>query len=462
MKKLVLRTASLIVLSFSLVISSVEAAQLPDFSELIEKASPAVVKITAVTKARQVRQLQQIPNQQDQDIPEIFRQLLEQRQQPQREHGSLGSGFIISNDGYVITNNHVVSEADNIKVILSDEREFDAKLIGTDERTDIALLKIDAKNLPQLSLAKNEKLKVGQWVVAIGSPFGLDYSASAGIVSAIGRNIPSEHNYVQFIQTDVAINPGNSGGPLFNMDGEVVGINSQIYSPSGGSVGLSFAIPSSVASDVVSQLKDKGRVERGWLGVVIGSVDKDLASAYGLDKAQGAIVSEVAPKGPADKAGVKVGDLIVKFNNQDVHSQADLPRIVGQLAPGTKVNFEVIRKGKRETLTGVLEKLNDESGIVANPNTSTEPKTTKTDALGLTVALADGTEKGVQVLTVAPDSAAQRAGLQRGDVITQLDFVDLDSVVSYSKVVAALPKNTAKAIRFVRGGTPIFRSITIK
>lgn len=462
MKKLVLRTASLIVLSFSLVISSVEAAQLPDFSELIEKASPAVVKITAVTKARQVRQLQQIPNQQDQDIPEIFRQLLEQRQQPQREHGSLGSGFIISSDGYVITNNHVVSEADNIKVILSDEREFDAKLIGTDERTDIALLKIDAKNLPQLSLAKNEKLKVGQWVVAIGSPFGLDYSASAGIVSAIGRNIPSDRGYVQFIQTDVAINPGNSGGPLFNMDGEVVGINSQIYSPSGGSVGLSFAIPSSVASDVVSQLKDKGRVERGWLGVVIGSVDKDLASAYGLDKAQGAIVSEVAPKGPADKAGVKVGDLIVKFNNQDVHSQADLPRIVGQLAPGTKVNFEVIRKGKRETLTGVLEKLNDESGIAANPNTSTEPKTTKTDVLGLTVAPADGTEKGVQVLTVAPDSAAQRAGLQRGDVITQLDFVDLDSVASYSKVVSALPKNTAKAIRFVRGGTPIFRSITIK
>lgn len=462
MKKLVLRTASLIVLSFSLVISSVEAAQLPDFSELIEKASPAVVKITAMTKARQVRQLQQIPNQQDQDIPEIFRQLLEQRQQPQREHGSLGSGFIISSDGYVITNNHVVSEADNIKVILSDEREFDAKLIGTDERTDIALLKIDAKNLPQLSLAKNEKLKVGQWVVAIGSPFGLDYSASAGIVSAIGRNIPSDRGYVQFIQTDVAINPGNSGGPLFNMDGEVVGINSQIYSPSGGSVGLSFAIPSSVASDVVSQLKDKGRVERGWLGVVIGSVDKDLASAYGLDKAQGAIVSEVAPKGPADKAGVKVGDLIVKFNNQDVHSQADLPRIVGQLAPGTKVNFEVIRKGKRETLTGVLEKLNDESGMAANPNTSTEPKTTKTDALGLTVAPADGIEKGVQVLTVAPDSAAQRAGLQRGDVITQLDFTDLDSVASYSKVVAALPKNTAKAIRFVRGGTPIFRSITIK
>lgn len=464
MKKFVVRTASLILLSLSLVVTSVIAAPLPDFSELIEKASPAVVKITAVTKARQARQLQQMPNNQLQDMPEIFRQLLEQRQMPQREHGSLGSGFIISDDGYVLTNNHVVNEADEIKVILSDEREFDAKLIGTDERTDIALLKIEAKNLPQLSLAKNEKLKVGQWVVAIGSPFGLDYSASAGIVSAIGRNIPSEHNYVQFIQTDVAINPGNSGGPLFNMDGEVVGINSQIYSPSGGSVGLSFAIPSSVAINVVSQLKDKGRVERGWLGVVIGNVDKDLASAYGLDKAQGAIVSEVYPGGPAEKANVKVGDLIVKFNGQDVHSQADLPRIVGQLAPGTKVTFDVIRKGKRETLTGVLEKLKDGSSVAATTNPASETKTTKTDALGLTVTPTDATskEKGVQVVSVEQDSAAQRAGLQRGDIITQLDFVDLDSVASYSKVVGALPKNTAKAIRFIRNGTPIFRSITLK
>ncbi len=461
MKKFLLRAASLFLLSVSLVMTSVQAAPLPDFSDLIEKASPAVVKITAVTKAKQTRQLRQIPNNQMQDIPEIFRELLEQRQMPQREHGSIGSGFIISNDGYVLTNNHVVSEADEIKVILNDEREFDAKLIGTDDRTDIALLKIDAKNLPQLSLAKNEKLKVGQWVVAIGSPFGLDYSASAGIVSAIGRNIPSDRGYVQFIQTDVAINPGNSGGPLFNMDGEVVGINSQIYTPSGGSVGLSFAIPSSVAIDVVRQLKDKGRVERGWLGVVIGGVDKDLASAYGLDKAQGAIVSEVAPKGPAEKAGVKVGDLIVRFNGQDVHSQADLPRIVGQLAPGTKVTFDVIRKGKRETLSGTLEKLKDESGATEKPNIP-DGKPTKTDALGLSVAPAEGAEKGVQILSVEPDSAAQRAGLQRGDVITQLDFVDVDSLNTYTKIVSSMPKNTAKAIRFVRGGTPSFRSITIK
>lgn len=464
MKKLVLRTFGLLLVSLNVVVSSVEAAPLPDFSDLIEKASPAVVKITAVTKARETRQFRPGPNDQLQGVPEIFRELLEQHQVPQRDRGSLGSGFIISSDGYVLTNNHVISEADEIKIILSDDREFEAKLIGTDERTDIALLKIEAKNLPQLNLAKNEKLKVGQWVVAIGSPFGLDYSASAGIVSAIGRNIPSEHSYVQFIQTDVAINPGNSGGPLFNMDGEVVGINSQIYSPSGGSVGLSFAIPSSIAIDVVSQLKDKGRVERGWLGVVIGNVDKDLASAYGLDRAQGAIVSEVYPKGPAEKAGVKVGDLIIKFNGHDVHSQADLPRIVGQLAPGTKVTFDVIRKGKRETLTGTLEQLKDESGVVPASLPKNESKTTKPDSLGLTVAPTDARdkEKGVQVLSVEPDSAAQRAGLQRGDIITQLDFIELDSVATYSKIVGGLPKNTAKAIRFVRNGTPVFRSITIK
>ncbi len=462
MKRFLLHTASLILLSISLVIISVEAAPLPDFSELIEKSSPAVVKITAVTKARPANQMRQMPNNQMQDIPEIFREFLDQRQAPQREYGSLGTGFFISSDGYVLTNNRVVSDVDEIKVILNDGREFDAKLMGADERTDIALLKINAKNLPQLTLSKNEKLQVGQWVVAIGSPLGLDYSASAGIVSAIGRNIPSDRGYVQFIQTDIAINPGNSGGPLFNMDGEVVGINSQIYSSSGGSVGLSFAIPSSLAIDVVSQLKDKGRVERGWLGVVISNIDKDLASAYGLEKAQGAIVSEIAPQGPAEKAGVKVGDLIVKFNGQDVHSQADLPRIVGQLAPGTKVTFDVIRKGKRETLTGTLEKLKEDS-VAASPATNNdEPEATNTDALGLVVVAATGTEKGVQIMSVEPDSAAQRAGLQRGDVITQLNFVELDSVATYAKVVSDMPKNTAKAIRFVRKGTPIFRSITIK
>jgi serine protease Do len=455
-----------VMLTIGVVAINVEAAPLPDFSELIEKNSPAVVKITAVTKARQTRMTRQLPNNQQQDIPEIFRELLEQRQMPPQDRGSLGSGFFISSDGYVLTNNHVVGEADEIRVIMSDQREFDAKLVGTDERSDIALLNVEGKNLPQLTLAADEKLKVGQWVVAIGSPFGLGYSASAGIVSAIGRNIPSEtraNTYVSFIQTDVAINPGNSGGPLFNMDGDVVGINSQIYSPSGGSVGLSFAIPSAVAIDVVAQLKAKGHVDRGWLGVVIQDVDKDLASSYGLDKAQGAVVADIDPKGPAAKANLRPGDLIIRFNGQDIHTSADLPHIVGRIVPGTKVPFEVIRKGQRETLSVVVGKL-PVSEAQQQRNQQDENKAVKSDILGLTVAPADpaGEEIGVEVLTVAPDSAAQKAGLLRGDIITQVDFVDIDSVASYNKVVTTLPKNVPKAIRFLRGGNAMFRSVTIK
>lgn len=454
------------ILVLSAFTANVQAAELPDFSELIEKTSPAVVKITAATKSRPARQMQ--GNQLPQDVPEIFREFLEHRQMPQQNRGSLGSGFIISEDGYVLTNNHVINDSDEIKVILNDKREYTATLVGTDDRSDIALIKIDAKGLPVLALAKNEKLKVGQWVVAIGSPFGLDYSASAGIVSAIGRSIPSGRNqntYVPFIQTDVAINPGNSGGPLFNMDGEVVGINSQIYTPSGGSVGLSFAIPSSVVSDVVNQLKNKGHVDRGWLGVSIQDVDKDLASSYGLDRAQGALVADVDPKGPAAKAGIKEGDLITQFNGQDIHTSADLPHVVGRMAPDTKAPLTVIRKGKKETLTVVVGKL-PVSDAQAQRNQLGDAKPTKTDVLGLTVAPVEGVgadkEAGVQILSVESDSAAQRAGLMRGDVITQLDFVDIDSVATYNKVLTTLPKNVPKAIRFLRQGNAMFRSITVK
>lgn len=471
MKKLLVRCTTILLVATSVMIVQVQAANLPDFSDLIEKSSPAVVKITAVTKARQVRHApNQTPYNQQQNLPDILRELLEQREMPQQDHGSLGSGFIISADGYVLTNNHVISDADEIKIIMSDQREFNANLIGTDQRSDLALLKINAKDLPVLTLAKNEKLRVGQWVVAIGSPFGLDYSATAGIVSAIGRSIPSERHentYVPFIQTDVAINPGNSGGPLFNMDGEVVGINSQIYSPSGGSVGLSFAIPASVASDVVAQLKEKGHVDRGWLGVTIQDVDKDLASSYGLDKAQGALVADVDAKGPAMKAGVKPGDLIVQFNGETIHRSADLPNIVGRLIPNTKVDFDVIRKGKKETLSVAIGKLPvSESQSLRNAQNNDESPTTKTDVLGVTVAPIDPRsgvkEAGVQIVSVEPDSAAQRAGLIRGDIITQLDFADIDSVASYNKIVSTLPKNVPKAIRFLRQGNPLFRSITIK
>lgn len=460
--------STVFVLGLALVSVVSRAAELPDFTQLIEQHSPAVVKITAVSKASPSRlnQDQLPPNMQG--LPDIFRELLERRQMP-RDRGSLGSGFIISKDGYVLTNDHVVDQMDNITVILNDQREFTAKLIGSDERSDLALLKIEAKNLPTLSLAKDEKLKVGQWVVAIGSPFGLDYSASAGIVSAIGRSIPSAHtesNYVPFIQTDVAINPGNSGGPLFNMDGDVVGINSQIYSPSGGSVGLSFAIPASLAVDVVAQLKEKGRVDRGWLGVMIQDVDKDLASSLGMDKPMGALISEADPEGPAAKSGLKAGDLIIKFNGNLVHTSSDLPYLVGRTPPKSKVPVVIMRKGKEQTVNvtvGILP-VSPEEALERPANA---PAENPVDALGLVVTPLDrttrgGAEAGVIVQEVKPDSPAAEAGLQSGDIITQLAFSDIKSVADYNKVVKGLPKNEPQAIRFYRQNRPVFRSVIIK
>ncbi|WP_084618521.1 DegQ family serine endoprotease [Cellvibrio sp. OA-2007] len=468
MYKMTAKWASLIaVVTLILLPVTSFAAQLPDFTELIEQHSPAVVKITAVSKGAMAQAPQQLPPNME-GLPDIFRELLERRQMP-RDRGSLGSGFIISSDGYVLTNNHVIDQMDTITVILNDQREYTAKLIGSDERSDLALLKVDAKNLPTLTLAKDEKLKVGQWVIAIGSPFGLDYSASAGIVSAIGRSIPSARNestYVPFIQTDVAINPGNSGGPLFNMDGEVVGINSQIYSPSGGSVGLSFAIPSSLALDVVAQLKDKGRVDRGWLGVMIQDVDKNLASSLGMDKPMGALISEVDGEGPAAKSGLKAGDLIIKFNGSDVHSSSDLPYLVGRTPPKSKVPVVIMRKGKEQNLNvtvGILPV----SPAEAAARPASGPIDNSVDVLGLVVSPLEqtqrgGADSGVVVREVKPGSPAAETGIQVGDVITQLAFSDIKSPGDYAKIVKKLPKNEPQAIRFYSQGRPVFRSIVIK
>ncbi|MGV8835632.1 DegQ family serine endoprotease [Cellvibrio sp.] len=443
------------------------AAELPDFTQLIEQHAPAVVKITAVSKGEIAQAPQQLPPNME-GLPDIFRELLERRQMP-RDRGSLGSGFIISSDGYVLTNDHVVNNMDTITVILNDQREYTATLVGSDERSDLALLKVEAKGLPTLSLAKDETLKVGQWVIAIGSPFGLDYSASAGIVSAIGRSIPSAHNesnYVPFIQTDVAINPGNSGGPLFNMNGEVVGINSQIYSPSGGSVGLSFAIPSSLAVDVVDQLKEKGRVDRGWLGVMIQDVDKDLASSLGMDKPMGALINEVDSEGPAAKSGLKAGDLIIKFNGNTVHNSSDLPSLVGRTAPKSKVPVVIMRKGKEQTINvtvGILPVSPAEAAV----RPTSVPLQSSADVLGLVVSPLEqsqrgGAEAGVVVRDVKPGSPAAEAGLQLGDVITQLAFNEIKSTDDYARIVKALPKNEPKAIRFYRQNRPVFSSVIIK
>lgn len=451
---------------FALILAqSVNARSLPGFTDLIEEASPAVVKINTVSKGHKSSQMQ-IP--QNQAIPRLFRDLLEPRRSPERHSRSMGSGFIISTDGYILTNNHVIEGADEIMVRLTDRREFDATVIGRDQRSDLALLKIDADSLPVLELAKPDNLKVGEWVLAIGSPFGLDFSASAGIVSAIGRSIPTERNenYVPFIQTDVAINPGNSGGPLFNLKGEVVGINSQIYTRSGGSIGLSFAIPTSVAKEVVEQLKAKGRVDRGWLGVAIQDVSRDLADSFGLKKPAGALVSQVMPRGPADSSGIKAGDVIVKFAGIPIETSGDLPHAVGRTAPGKSVPVKVVREGKEKTIqveVGTLGAANDEAGIVSQSPADV------TGRLGLIVGELDERQKqawhissGVLVKQVQEDGSGAAAGLRPGDVIAQLGFNDIDSLETYEKVETLLPANSLIPVRFFRRGRPAYRTIMIK
>jgi len=279
----------------------------------------------------------------------------------------MGSGFVISNDGYILTNHHVVENADEIEVLFADRQEYTATVVGSDRRSDLALLKIKARNLPTLKFAAQDSLKVGAWVLAIGSPFGLDYSVTAGIVSAIGRSIPTQkgENYVPFIQTDVAINPGNSGGPLFNLEGQVVGINSQIYSRSGGSIGLSFAIPASVAVGVIEQLKDHGKVQRGWLGVAIQDVNKRLAESLQLGTPQGALINAVEPDSPADKGGIKPGDVIVRFDGQIIVDSGDLPHVVGMMAPGENAQVEIYREGKRKKLTMKVGSLDTDRESIA-------------------------------------------------------------------------------------------------
>ena len=432
---------------------------LPDFADLIEETSPAVVKINTVQKVGGGR-MSLPPGQQ---VPEIFRELFEQQGVPERNAYSMGSGFIISDDGYVLSNNHVVDGASEITVRLIDRREFNAEVIGKDPRSDLALLKIDAKELPVVKLAQPNQLRVGEWVVAIGSPFGLDYSASVGIVSAMGRSLPTQkgENYVPFIQSDVAINPGNSGGPLFNLKGEVVGINSQIYTRSGGSIGLSFAIPISVAIDVVEQLKDKGKVVRGWLGVYIQDVDKALASSLGLDKAYGALVAQVVPDSPAEKSGLKPGDVIVRFNGRDIDESGDLPHQVGLMAPGRKARAELFRDGKKREITVEVGALPEDEATLADVGPGG-------DVLGLVVQPLDqetstalGVRGGVIIESVAPDSAALRAGLSPGDVIVQLGNQRVSGIRDYQLVTAKIPKGVPVLIRFLRQGQFIFRTIEI-
>ncbi len=438
-------------------------AALPDFRQLVKDTSPAVVNISTVQRPNQsVRQPHGIPD----DVPDIFRHFFgvpTPSPHGQRERTSLGSGFIISADGYILTNNHVVRDASEIVVRLNDRRELNATLVGSDPSSDLALLKVDAKGLPTVNAGNSDQLEVGEWVVAIGSPFGFDYSVTAGIVSAIGRNLPNE-NYVPFIQTDVAINPGNSGGPLFNLRGEVVGINSQIYTRSGGFMGVSFAIPMNVAMDVAAQLKEKGRVSRGWLGVVIQEVSKDLADSFGLDKAAGALVAQVVTHGPAEQAGLQNGDIITHFAGHEIDRSADLPHRVGRVAPGTSVPIKIVRQGKHETISITVGALPDGDGVDIASGRSPSNENHR-NRLALVVADLNDSQRqrvgdGVWVRAVNDGPAAQ-AGIVRDDVITMINGVTIRNVTDFERVVAQLPSDRNIHVRVVRRGSALFIPLRI-
>lgn len=447
-------------------------AELPDFTPLVEQASPAVVNISTRQKVPDRVASADGPSMPDlEGLPPMFREFFERNipQMPrspggrQREAQSLGSGFIISPDGYVLTNNHVVADADEIIVRLSDRSELEAKLIGADPRSDVALLKVEGENLPTVKLGKSEDLKVGEWVLAIGSPFGFDHSVTAGIVSAKGRTLPNE-SYVPFIQTDVAINPGNSGGPLFNLAGEVVGINSQIFTRSGGFMGLSFAIPMSVAMDVADQLKADGKVSRGWLGVVIQEVNKDLAESFGLDKPAGALVAQVLEDGPAAKGGLQVGDVILSLDGKPIIMSGDLPHLVGSMKPGSKAELDIVREGARKKLSLTIGALpEDGQTITGAPAQSGESSSNR---LGVKVAELTAEQKksldlkGGVVITEVQDGPAALIGLRPGDVITHLNNQAIDSAKTFTEVAQALPKNRSVSMRVLRQGRASF--ITFK
>ncbi|AHY43897.1 DegQ family serine endoprotease [Stutzerimonas decontaminans] len=448
---------------------AVAQADLPDFTPLVESASPAVVNISTKQKVQTRGATAQMPDLEG--LPPIFREFFEHSipQMPgapgrgqQREAQSLGSGFIISDDGYVLTNNHVVAGADEIIVRLPDRSELEAKLIGADPRSDVAVLKVESKGLPTVKIGRSDELKAGEWVLAIGSPFGFDHTVTAGIVSATGRSLPNE-SYVPFIQTDVAINPGNSGGPLFNLKGEVVGINSQIFTRSGGFMGLSFAIPIDVAMDVANQLRTDGKVSRGWLGVVIQEVNKDLAESFGLERPAGALVAQVMDGGPAARSGLRVGDVILSLNGKPIVMSADLPHLVGALKPGSKARMEVVRDGDRKMLDVSIGAMPEEGEPVAASGGGQERSDNR---LGVKVTELTEEQKksldlpGGVVITEILNGPAAMIGLRPGDVITHLNNQAINSAATFGRVAEQLPKNRSVSMRVLRQGRASF--ITFK
>lgn len=444
------------------------AADLPDFVSLVERNGPAVVNVQA-TVSPQAASRNQAPDFDDQDVPDIFRRFFGPGPMPRGPQGgerrSAGSGFIISADGYVLTNNHVVGDADQVIVRLSDRRELEARVIGTDEQTDIALLKIEASGLPVVSIGDSGKLKPGQWVVAVGSPFGMDHSVTHGIVSALGRGYDRSQQYVPFIQTDVPINPGNSGGPLFNLDGEVVGINSQIFSNTGGYMGVSFAIPMSVAMNTVGQLKEKGHVSRGMIGVQIQNVDRDMARSLGLPRSGGALVNSLTAGSAAEKAGVKVGDVILAFNGRELVSSSDLPPMVGLTPPGTKAELSIFRDGKTLTLPVTVAELPRDAAAAA---ASASPRAQASNPLGIVVddltaeqrQQLDLKDEGV-VVTRITGAAARRAALRQGDIVLRVGRTPVKSAAAFQAAVKDLKPGDSVMLLVRRSDVTSFIALTV-
>lgn len=442
------------------------APNLPDFTDLVEKWQGSVVNVSAIHKSKKTAV---------DPFEEYFRQFSPRRTFPRStpRARSLGSGFIIASDGFVLTNAHVIEGADHILVRLSDRRELVAEVVGVDEISDIALLKINASGLPAVRIGRSSDVRVGEWVLAIGSPFEFDYSVTAGVVSALGRSLPAKNNanYVPFIQTDVAINPGNSGGPLFNLEGEVIGINSQIYTRTGAYVGLSFAIPIAVAIEIVDQLKAEGRVSRGYLGVVIQEVSFELAESFGLKRPQGALINKIVPNSPAEEGGLKQGDIVVAVNGEPINVSADLPHIVGRIKPDTDIPLSIIRNKKSMDLEITLGEL-----VSDNATASRFPLKQADDSdnlLALQVRALTSIEKrklkrlgwdseidGLLVEEVAPGPAA-RAGITRGDILISIDGVSIDALDRLHSIVKNLRPRQKVPVYLIRGEAAFFVALQL-
>jgi serine protease Do len=477
MKKIVmhkLQTLFAVSLAAILLSANSSARDLPDFTVLAEQNSPAVVNISTQQKSQLSRSVPEgfsMPEMPEgSPFNELFKHFFGEGMEEfgERESQSLGSGLVISPDGYILTNHHVVSDADEIQVRFSDRRTYDAKVIGSDKGSDVALIKIEATDLPTVKIGKSSDLKVGEWVLAIGSPFGFDHTVTAGIVSAKGRSLPSE-NYVPFIQTDVAINPGNSGGPLINLDGEVIGVNSQIYSRTGGFMGLSFAIPIELAMNVADQLRETGKVSRGYLGVLIQDVDRNLAESFGMPQPYGALVSRVMSGSPADKAGVAVGDVILAFNGKKLLNSSQLPPLVGTTRIEEQATLRILRDGKERDIPVKVGRLPDDDGEEIS-SVPAEAQPDQIEQLGLAVIDIDAQVReelglegsGGALVGDVQAGPAKDAGLRRGDIVMMFDGTDVKSAKHLRQLIDAAEDKRTVAVLVRRGDSPLFMALRLK